>query len=285
MECLLAQQLAIALPSVESRSIVDMEIGPPRRDKILGMEDYTIEPPPTTQVARPSEVWHESAPTSSKPTPRPEVSFQTVTTNLEAFIEPTVAQRVLGTVELLEMVLLELPIATLFTVQRVNTKFHDTITGSIHLRRVMFLETDPSFEASNKQQINPMLEQCTFTPKSGLYLELVTKTANPLYRSLTDCLEIDLPYFTTPTSKRSRLRDKVWLGHVRKPTKPLMLPHRTDVRESWQYMLLKQGRPAKTSVRLWHHFGKISRPLDYAREKFRKRTYMGRVWRFIKQMH
>ncbi|KAK4496407.1 hypothetical protein PRZ48_012387 [Zasmidium cellare] len=271
--CLTSHRLAMNSQETTSYSIMDMEENE-LHNETSASEDCVFESTPASQIVRSSDVSFDNAPATSKTTSSP-----------EKLIEPSAAQRVFSTVELLEMILLQLPVTTLFAFQRVNTKFHDTITDSIHLRRAMFLEADPSFEASNRQQINPILDQCTFVPQPGLYLELITNTTIPIYRSLTESVDFDIPYFTTKTGRRTRLRDKVWLGHVREATKPLKLPRHTDVRESWQYMLLKQGRKARTSVRLWCRFGQNAKPLDYARLRFKKKTYMGKVWDFIEEMH
>lgn len=199
--------------------------------------------------------------------------------------EPSAAQKVLATVELLEMVLLHLPITTLFVVQQVNTTFNDTIKRSVHLRRAMFLENDPAIEASSKQITNPILRDTAFTPNPGVFLELITRTSCPDYRVLPSLVDFDVPYFTTPSSRPTRSRDKIWLGSVRESKKRWQLPFREDVMESWQKMLLKQGKPAKTSVRLWYRQGSKARPLDYAREKLRRRTTLGKIWKFIEDMH
>lgn len=270
---IIARRLAMNLSNVKPYSIMDME-EEEQWDAILGVGTFAIESPQTSRSAHPADVWSETASTSS------------ATFIDEEAVELSASQKVFATIELLEMILLELPLTTLFVVQGVSTIFDDTIHGSIRLKRKMFLETDHSFEASNKEEVNPIISGCTFNPKPGLFLEfMTTKTPIPTYRSLMETLDYDIPYFTTTISKPSRPRDKVWLGRVREPTKRLVLPHRTDVRESWQHMLLKQGRSARTSLRLWNKPGKDSRPLDYARGKLRRRTYLYRVWEFIEEMH
>lgn len=265
--------MGIKLPDPTRYSIMNME-EEDQWDAILGVDTFALDSPKTPQAARPTDVWSETASSTSK------------TFGNEAFFETSAAQKVFAMIELLEMILLELPLTTLFIVQGVNSTFDDTIHGSVRLKRKMFLESDHSFEAANKEEINPILSACTFNPKPGLFLELMaTKNPIPAYHSLTKDLDHDMPYFTTPTSKPTRPRDKVWLGRVREPSKRLILPHRTDVRESWQHMLLKQGRSARTSLRLWNKPGKDSRPLDYARGKLRRKTYLYRVWEFIEEMH
>lgn len=207
-------------------------------------------------------------------------------TSLRGYTEPTAAQKVFSTVELLEMILIYLPMTKLFVLQRINTTFHDTINGSIHLRRKMFLENDPSFEAANKHQINPILEKAAFEPRPGLYLEFITeKNCRTYRRPLKRHVEFDLPFFTKASSPASRLRDKIWFGHVPKTRKKLKLPHRLDVTESWQKMLLKQGKPARSSVRCWMKQGPKACPLDYARDKLERRARLDRVWEFIAEMN
>jgi hypothetical protein len=71
------------------------------------------------------------------------VSLPPCRTRLTGAIEDkaaAVAARAFGTVELLEAVLLNLPCAQLLSVRGVAKKWHQTIQGSIRLRRALFLK-------------------------------------------------------------------------------------------------------------------------------------------------
>ncbi|CZT24633.1 uncharacterized protein RCC_10358 [Ramularia collo-cygni] len=68
------------------------------------------------------------------------------------------AQRVFGTIELLEMILLDLPTQKLYTCQRTSKTFRDTIAQSLKLKRKMFLAPEPlEAHATSKPKANPLL--------------------------------------------------------------------------------------------------------------------------------
>lgn len=79
-------------------------------------------------------------------------------------ITSPLASEVFAVPELLEKILLHLPILDLLTVaQRVNKTFLATITSSIHLRRALFFETRPQTQVEKDAyaapKINPLLRK------------------------------------------------------------------------------------------------------------------------------
>lgn len=101
-------------------------------------------------------------------------------------MDSTAVSRVLATAELLEMILVQLStsdgaqsfwyareqvadnIMQLFSAQRVNVFFRNTIRGSMKLRRLMWLEQDPSVQepettgAHHLSNTNPIVESFFF---------------------------------------------------------------------------------------------------------------------------
>jgi hypothetical protein len=85
------------------------------------------------------------------------------TYNSSAITSP-LASEVFAVPELLENILLHLPMLDLLTVaQRVNKTFLDTITSSVHLRRALFFETRPQTQVEKDgyaaPNLNPLLRR------------------------------------------------------------------------------------------------------------------------------
>jgi hypothetical protein len=67
----------------------------------------------------------------------------------------TATQQTLRTIELLEMILLQLPVLQRFVVQRVSSTFRDTIQTSVQLKRDMWLHPDSVPAVSTELHIRP----------------------------------------------------------------------------------------------------------------------------------
>jgi len=82
-------------------------------------------------------------------------------------ISPSAAAKVLGTPELLEMILLHCTMQELLPLQRTSRHFRDIILSSAPLRRKLFL-SEALHEDKNQQTDNPYLKERF--PKLGTYL-------------------------------------------------------------------------------------------------------------------
>ncbi|CAK4011256.1 Hypothetical predicted protein [Lecanosticta acicola] len=78
--------------------------------------------------------------------------------------EESAARRVLFTTELLEKILLQLPVKSMFGVQRTCGKFRDTTRGSKHLQYAMFLVPDTEYDP---EQVNPIMRQLAYRGQRG----------------------------------------------------------------------------------------------------------------------
>lgn len=85
-----------------------------------------------------------------------EAVYSDVNTKKDPETKNSAAQRFSDTFELLEMVLLNLPLRNLFTIQRTTRSFRDTVANSLKLRRRMFLEPESSGVGS-AEALNPLL--------------------------------------------------------------------------------------------------------------------------------
>lgn len=74
------------------------------------------------------------------------------------------ANKVFDTVELLEMILLDVPMIDLLVLQRTNKTFRDTMRGSKKLKQHMFLESKPT----ETTEWNPVIHRLLFKPVRGL---------------------------------------------------------------------------------------------------------------------
>ena len=159
------------------------------------------------------------------------------------------AQRVLFTTELLEIVLLQLPVYTLFTIRRTSKMFERTICGSTRIRRAMFLEPDISSNINNPFA-NPLLGK----PFERSLIHIPTRDCNRTGDSLfelSDGSYLDVEYYTV-------LRPGHWSGRwltadfeltrdpddeARVRESQFLLPKHPDAHESWRDMLLMQPPP------------------------------------------
>lgn len=78
--------------------------------------------------------------------------------------DDSAAAKVLAVPELMENILLNLPLSRLFTLQRVNSTFKGVIAGSIAIRRRMFLEPLQlnDFDEANQLLSDKLLRQATY---------------------------------------------------------------------------------------------------------------------------
>lgn len=67
--------------------------------------------------------------------------------------DDSAAAKVFAVPELLESILLNLPLSRLFTLQRVNSTFKGVIGGSIAIRRRMFLEPSQLNDVDEANQL------------------------------------------------------------------------------------------------------------------------------------
>lgn len=74
----------------------------------------------------------------------------------EGLSEPTAAQRVLETPELLEMVVSSMPPLQILLVQRVSTAWHDVISSSPTIQRLLFLKPNWNLEAKSFNARRPV---------------------------------------------------------------------------------------------------------------------------------
>lgn len=73
-------------------------------------------------------------------------------------MDPRAAEKVFNTVELMEMILLKLPMRTLFTIQATNMAFQASIKSSSKLKQKMFLEDKlQPLTGQAEAEINPLL--------------------------------------------------------------------------------------------------------------------------------
>lgn len=162
--------------------------------------------------------------------------------------------QVLKTVELLEKILLELPVYDLFAVQRTDTTFHKTVTSSPRIQRAMFLEPDSSTTPwSEKPKINPILkstlEKFLFQlPKEAGFLDVryftVLRTGEWAGRWMTTNFELHMnPHGDDGQRRRGRV----------------LLPKLSDDVESWRRMLLIQPPPVEIEASLYKHPTKVER--------------------------
>ncbi|KAK3691339.1 hypothetical protein LTR37_018700 [Vermiconidia calcicola] len=86
-----------------------------------------------------------------------EVMLSTAQPTSGQALVPGAAAQVLDLPELLETVLLNLDITTLFSLQRVNKRFLDVIAASKPLQRKMFLINEPSSKLNDEDNVNPLI--------------------------------------------------------------------------------------------------------------------------------
>ncbi|OCL15321.1 hypothetical protein AOQ84DRAFT_49271 [Glonium stellatum] len=72
---------------------------------------------------------------------------------------PTTATRVLDTPELLESILLHLPLQDLLHSQRVSRQFHAAITSSPSIQQALFLRAKRRKSSPNEWEINPLFRK------------------------------------------------------------------------------------------------------------------------------
>ncbi|CAK4011218.1 Hypothetical predicted protein [Lecanosticta acicola] len=142
----------------------------------------------------------------------------------------TAAERVLNTTELLEMVLMHLPIKNMFGVLRVNKKFKATVDGSKGLQVAMFLRRDDSI---GEERVNPLLDDIAYRSSDEfghcvLYTGMTPK-CRPFYDKEPRCRELQFKGF-------DKQRPMSTLG------KGIMLCKGEDgIVESWEKMYVIQG--------------------------------------------
>lgn len=159
---------------------------------------------------------------------------------------PSAAQRVFGTVELLEHILLNVPLTNLFVLQRTNTTFKDTIDGSRRVKQRMFLETAPV--NGSKAQWNPILESFFFKPKTSPFLVQVhacPKLANQSHLVNFRWFPEESRVAKTVISCHHVSWDEVLPAKVQH-SPPRLLPYHDDtekgVKESWREMLIAHSK-------------------------------------------
>lgn len=102
------------------------------------------------------------------------------------------ATKVFAVPELLENILLNLPISRLFTFQRVNSTFKGVIGGSVAIRRRMFLEPTQIY---NREDMNQLLSDLTLRQATYPFVlrlrEDSTAVAGPLIDAELSCSWMD----------------------------------------------------------------------------------------------
>ncbi|KAK4546765.1 hypothetical protein LTR36_001497 [Oleoguttula mirabilis] len=108
----------------------------------------------------------------------------------------TAGERLTSTVELLEQVLLQLPLRDIFLAQRVNKYFASVIKTSIHIQRTLFLTPEPpsSHDTSSGVRVNPLLYDPSFAHHLPLWYDRVLKTLR--YGDRPDLDMVDHIHFT-----------------------------------------------------------------------------------------
>lgn len=153
-----------------------------------------------------------------------------------------VAGLVFDTVELLEMILLNLPLFDLFLLQRTSTTFRDTIRSSIKLKRHMFLLP----KTTETTEWNPAMGSLSFRLDNDLIVRL-----HPCkkYKDTSHCLESVLnggSFFLRaprPSWTPNCCRWRTYLGLYdtlgsHRDHRAVVALAQTDVEESWRDMLI-----------------------------------------------
>jgi hypothetical protein len=180
------------------------------------------------------------------------------------------ALRVFGTVELMEMILLNTPMRNLFTIQATNKSFRGNIRSSIKLRRKMFLEPEPHAAAGSPEswpaKLNPLLYATMlplhqrgrerhydqWTSASGLRLIPIMHLQS---MTTAQCLTL----MREETSLCIQFRSQCQFLCV--PF--LMAAGERVANESWAQMIAVQHAPAKILVKL----GGTKYPSSYLNER------------------
>lgn len=87
--------------------------------------------------------------------------------------ETMAALQIVAVVELLEQVLLQLPLKDLLRAQQVSKHFNSVITTSKELQRALFFVPDPpTHDTSGTARINPILSDPTFAGRLPLWFDV-----------------------------------------------------------------------------------------------------------------
>ncbi|CAK4008394.1 f-box domain [Lecanosticta acicola] len=173
---------------------------------------------------------------------------------------PSAAVRVFKITELLEGILLELPMHRLFIVQQTCKVFHDTIRDSTRLQRHMFLTAEPAppNPETCARVFNPVLMGTLFSPDVSTKASMISKHGFFLLRNPRST-----NFAFTIYSEASQRDLSLW---QRKGDKP-QLPLYDDITEPWRRMVPVQPAITALTVGLAHRFSGATfsqSPYDYS---------------------